>query len=258
MKKCPACASVLIKKTVYADFTSSANTGPIEVDLCLGCGGVWFDKGEVEAISYSKLPELLEGKKVTPPLLTAQACSSCGCVLQPLRSQNLPREINASFCPACRGVFFSPTNLLKYKKAQMSKIAYFKNFNIPLPTSSLLLTSIIGLLLVSTLTIGSFLRNRLDNRARAVRLISKPFITTLAANRATLTFTTQEPVVSQIEITASYIVQPHVLPVSNTPTTLHQITLKDLHPAAEYSYKLILFDEDNIKTSSEAFTFRTP
>lgn len=258
MKKCPICSAGLIKKTIYADSDSPVKSGPIEIDTCPTCGGIWFDKGEAEAISYSKLFELLEGKKIVPTSSTAQICSSCASLLQPLRSQNLPREIDARFCPACRGTFFSPTDLLKYKKAQMSKIAYFRNFNIPLPASSLLLTGLVGILLTGMLTASLLLKEQFNNRTRAVRLISKPFLTALAGNRATLTFTTQEPVTSQIEIEASYIAQPRTLPVANTLTTLHQITLKDLRPATEYSYRLILFDENDIKTTSEEFTFRTP
>lgn len=258
MRKCPACFSALIKKTIDADLSAPVHHGPVEVDVCSTCGSLWFDKGEVETIPYSRLSDLLPKEKALVPSAISNACPACGSLLHPLHSQNLPREIDARFCPACRGTFFSPTDLLKYKKAQMSKIAYFRNFNIPLPSSSLLLTGLVGLLLTGMLTASLVLKNQFDNRTRAARLISKPFLTTLAVNRATLTFTTQEPVTSRIEIGASYIAQPRTLPVANTPTTLHQITLKGLRPATEYSYKLILFDANNIKTTSEEFTFRTP
>lgn len=240
------------------DPSAPVKSGPIEIDACSTCGSIWFDKGEVEAVPYSRLPDLLPKGRTTVPRATSSACPTCGSLLHPLSSPNLPREVNASFCPACRGTLFSPSDLLKYKKAQISKIAYFKNFHIPIPSSSLLLTGLVGLLLVGTLTVGSFLKNQLDNRARAARLISKPFVTTVAASRVTLTFTTQKPVTSRIEIEAPYIAQPRALPISNTPTALHQITLQDLRSATEYSYRIIIYDEDDIKTTSETFTFRTP
>ena len=258
MRKCPSCATKLVPEIVYADQDSPVRAGPVEIDVCPACGGIWFDQGEAEVISYQKIAQLLAARHATVDPIITRPCPTCGSILQPLRSQNLPPQINASYCPGCRGAFFSPSNLLKYKQAQMSKIAYFKNFKIPLPASSLLLTGMVGLLLVGVVGSASLLRSRYDNRIRAERLISKPLVTTLAADRVTLTFVTQQAVVAKLQVEAPYISQPRILPVSNTPRKLHQITLKDLRPNTEYNYQIILYDQNNIKTVSEQFTFRTP
>jgi hypothetical protein len=140
----------------------------------------------------------------------------------------------------------------------MFKILRFKNLDIPLPSSSLLLTGVVGLLLVGSLVGGSVIKNRMDNRARAQRLIGRPFVTTLTSQRATLTFTTSKSVISKLEINAPFISQSRTLPISNVGKTLHQITLKDLRPNTQYQYRIIIYSEEKLETKSEWFKFSTP
>ena len=120
------------------------------------------------------------------------------------------------------------------------------------------LSTVVSLLLVVTILVSKVVQDRVSNSARANRLIGKPFVTTLASNRVTLTFTTDGDAISDIEIKAPYISQSRKLPVSNAPNTLHQVTLKDLRENTEYSYRIIIFDRENIEATSEWFSFRTP
>lgn len=259
MKKCPFCSSSLVPKIIQSDNKVKLEKGSIEIDTCASCGSLWFDKGEAEEIPYSKLPELFDPEvdSLTPTSLVSP-CPVCDSILKPLQSENLPAEAKAHFCPSCRGILFSPSDLLKYKKNQLSKFSYFQQLNIPLPSRSLFLTGLIAFLLSLTILALMVTKNTFDNRTRAAQLISKPFVTSLAPSRLTLTFTTKTPMRSKIQIEAPYITQPRILPIANDPVTLHQITLQDLRPATEYSYQVLVYDENDIKTTSEEFTFKTP
>lgn len=145
------------------------------------------------------------------------------------------------------------TDLSAYLSASARKSDAMRDNN-----NSKLLFVAVGLLFIGTIVVGSAVKNRVDNRARAQRLIGRPFITTLAPNRVTLTFTTQQPVVARIEVEAPFIAQARNLSISNTPKTLHQITLQNLQSNKEYKYSIAIYDEKNIRTESESFTFRTP
>ena len=96
---CVKCTSVLDRKEVAG----------IEVDVCPRCGGIWLDRGELEALGsrsdeeLAALREALGIRKGAPPVPseTTTACPACDGTLRELRFGN----ILIDFCPKCRGIW---------------------------------------------------------------------------------------------------------------------------------------------------------
>jgi uncharacterized protein len=101
---CVKCSSVLDKSMV----------GPIEVDLCPSCGGLWLDSGELEKIGkgspddVSKLRNALTGSdKPEAASDTTTPCPACPGMLKEMKLG----QVTIEFCPACSGIFLDKGEL---------------------------------------------------------------------------------------------------------------------------------------------------
>ncbi|MFC1462957.1 zf-TFIIB domain-containing protein [Verrucomicrobiota bacterium] len=56
-RKCPTCVSMVLQ-THY-----EAGTGGTQVDQCLKCGGIWFDRHELEVVRDAKVLERTQKRK---------------------------------------------------------------------------------------------------------------------------------------------------------------------------------------------------
>ncbi len=91
-RHCPQCRSVL--QPFWA--------GDVELDRCGGCGGLWFDWGELERVVGRPLaPEPLDG-------VTSRRCAFCGITLAPAV---LPGGVPVETCTACRGIYLDAGEL---------------------------------------------------------------------------------------------------------------------------------------------------
>ncbi|MHB8875990.1 MAG: zf-TFIIB domain-containing protein [Myxococcaceae bacterium] len=74
----------------------------VELGRCGRCGGLWFDWGELQAVTGKPLePERLEGE-------TARRCAFCRITLAPAV---LPGGIPVETCTACRGLYLDAGEL---------------------------------------------------------------------------------------------------------------------------------------------------
>lgn len=55
--ECPHCDVPMRRLLVRGPMSVPAERRVMEVDGCQGCGGVWFDAGEVEALRGRRMPE---------------------------------------------------------------------------------------------------------------------------------------------------------------------------------------------------------
>lgn len=103
---CPKCAS--------EELVNSQVLGNIPLDHCVGCGGIWFDKEELEKLlrqSQGALPAELE---LIDPKAEGLACPRCrgkmsrGGLVNPL--------LLVDKCPSCGGVWLDARELALLKK----------------------------------------------------------------------------------------------------------------------------------------------
>ena len=106
MTNCPKCSSETLVKTEAL--------GNIPLDVCPGCKGIFFDKGELEALlkqSQGEVPAGFELISPRPEGLTCPRCSvkmSRGGLVNPL--------LLVDKCGSCGGVWLDPRELVLLKK----------------------------------------------------------------------------------------------------------------------------------------------
>jgi uncharacterized protein len=106
--RCPACGKELTEKTV----------GGITVDVCDGgCGGIWFDQGELRRLDEADETageELLDVPR-DPTLVIDQSkrltCPNCGDVVMMRHYASVKREAMVDECPQCGGTWLDPGEL---------------------------------------------------------------------------------------------------------------------------------------------------
>lgn len=110
---CPACARSLSRKTV-ADVT---------VEVCEGgCGGVWFDRLELEKVDEAResagaaLLDVLRDADARPDRgESSRACPRCGDMVMHRHFFTVKREIEVDECPGCGGVWLDAGELARLR-----------------------------------------------------------------------------------------------------------------------------------------------
>ncbi|MEW6280865.1 MAG: DUF5685 family protein [Candidatus Eremiobacterota bacterium] len=92
---CPSCGAGL----------KARPAGPVDVDVCTACGGVWLDRDELRTLARRRVPDWLT--KVVEPTATAfvpegqRQCPRCSRRLTVADS----RGVHVDLCQACQGVW---------------------------------------------------------------------------------------------------------------------------------------------------------
>ena len=255
MLHCPDCNHGLIAKKVRTH-----SGGKVEIDYCPFCHGVWFDHFEANQIPLSEIKKLTSQKPPkplkTPNLSLGQGkCPHCLVSLVPLQSTSIPQFLRVFSCPQCRGNWFSPKDLVQFKKAQKAKINYFKAWRLPLTSAfAVFLPLLIFALTIPAVLIG--FKTKEGVRIRADEVIVKPTVINLNPTSVIVTLTTTQPVTSEIKYWTNELV-PKVMIVNQKLTTNHTIELKNLIPNTFYFYQLLLKDSQNQEISSKLYSFTT-
>ncbi|RME22976.1 MAG: hypothetical protein D6806_12070 [Deltaproteobacteria bacterium] len=94
--RCPKCNSEMKKVTVRK----------IEVDRCPSCGGIFLDKGELEAIDDADIGAVFDRgawSRQKPEMDEVEAfCHRCRRTMMKLRAAG---DVNIDWCDQCEGVF---------------------------------------------------------------------------------------------------------------------------------------------------------
>ncbi len=122
---CPKCIGKLQKKDIEVNETSadgrSVNTYNLEIDQCFSCGGVWFDKGELEKYTKERLtivdsPSV--GKELDKELdLKEGNCPRCQIALKK-KPYKKDSSITLDICEKCGGVWLDSTEIDRIEKLQ--------------------------------------------------------------------------------------------------------------------------------------------
>ncbi|MDO8803138.1 MAG: zf-TFIIB domain-containing protein [Elusimicrobiota bacterium] len=101
MNNCPKCASEALVETPAM--------GNIPLDVCPGCSGIWFDKGELEAMLKQSQGGVSADFDLINPKAEGLACPRCknkmsrGGLVNPL--------LVVDKCPSCGGIWLDPHEL---------------------------------------------------------------------------------------------------------------------------------------------------
>ena len=228
MKICPVC---------HGDFyqrTAKGKQGTIELDVCEGCGGIWFDNQELrETVHVEDVIQhatQLDHKK-------AKYCPRCGALLKPNHKTTATHNISEYKCLDCRGELVVGITMKKKVTRRMG-----------------VLFTVLGLGLVglfSYLTVNF----TTSTEIRATDLISKPIITQLSSLETSITFTTSTPIRTELILTAPYLSNKRRVVVSSTPRTIHQLTIDGLVLNQQHSYQIVLIDNKGAERLSSKYRY---
>lgn len=134
---CPKCVGRLQKKELQVAQVPEAETlkgaGPkfnLEVDQCFVCGGVWFDKGELEKYTTEKLSIIDSaslGKETDEELNKKEGkCPRCQVIMRKIFYEK-ERSITIDLCEQCGGVWLDSTEIDRIERVcNKEKFGFFE------------------------------------------------------------------------------------------------------------------------------------
>ena len=125
---CPKCIGKLQKKDVTIRESSDVNelrgasiTYDLELDQCFVCGGVWFDKGELDKYTTEKLT-VIDSPSVGADLDQKFDSKEGKCPRCQVKMNKVPYEKSKSIildtCPKCGGFWLDSTEIDRVERAQ--------------------------------------------------------------------------------------------------------------------------------------------
>ena len=139
---CPKCIGKLQEKEVgmYAvsgikELQGAALSQTLEIDQCFVCGGVWFDKGELDKYTTEKVTIINStsiGEELDRELNTKEGkCPRCKMLLKKIPYEKEP-SIMLDVCEKCGGIWLDSTEIDRVERANKNKIGFlglfFKGF----------------------------------------------------------------------------------------------------------------------------------
>lgn len=255
MLNCPKCGNTLTSKTV-----KTAASGSIDVDLCETCGGVYFDRGEVNRISKEDALRLSHTHTHGTAHDGTNRCPKCGASLERYWGESVPSDVYVLRCPDCSGTFFSKDELEKFKEAQTTKINYFRTWKIPLSSLSSVLipVALFVVLTGSTLIVADQVRNQQRTASYAKQVLTDPAVVRGEDNQSiTIVFTTKEEAKTELLVNGYQGYEGiTTIPISTKPKTTHQITLRNITPGQTYFYRIhVVTGEDSFYSDEYSFSY---
>jgi len=214
---------------------------------CDVCGATYFEENGINRITIDTAQKLAGDKQEEIVSGNQKHCPKDGDIFQPIVSDELkPHDVTLLRCPTCKGVFIYPDDLLKFKSAQSTKIAFFKSWGKPLPSlNAVLVFSFIALVSFSVLTAMSTFTNKNIQQSQAHDLIKKVYITTSPDKHYVfIYFSTVVPVKSQITFSDITTGTEKTKTVSSAPQNTHSLTTGDLDLNHDLWYQITLTDSD--------------
>jgi Zn-finger nucleic acid-binding protein len=110
--KCPACFNAL----------SAIQVGAVTVDLCRGCGGIWFDAFELQRVDEEHetagewLLQTEREQRVQVDTQRKRDCPRCDGVKLKRRYYSPRRRVEIDECPGCGGYWLDAGELEKIRE----------------------------------------------------------------------------------------------------------------------------------------------
>ena len=123
--KCPKCIGKLQKKNIEVNSANkdgkATDKYSLEVDQCFSCGGVWFDRGELEKYTKEGLT-IIDSPSLGPDMDKEMdqkegICPRCQLVLDKVPYQKDP-SIMLDTCHKCGGIWLDSTEVDRIEKLQ--------------------------------------------------------------------------------------------------------------------------------------------
>jgi len=96
-----------------------------EIDRCTGCGGIWFDAGELDWLAQSEVAEAVDtGDEELAEVLntvTEIDCPRCGKPMKHLADPHKP-DIRYEVCMGCEGAFLDAGEFREVAKLSLADL----------------------------------------------------------------------------------------------------------------------------------------
>ena len=133
---CPKCVGKLqrteIRQTVAHEMPELAGVGTtyeLQVDKCFSCGGVWFDKGELDKYLTDQITIIdspaLGGGLDRELDQKAGKCPRCGVVMKKTPAPNLP-DMTIDACSQCQGIWLDSTEIDRLERTTKPKLNFLE------------------------------------------------------------------------------------------------------------------------------------
>lgn len=133
---CPKCLGKLQKKEInvkevheFKELKGAGVSYILEVDQCFVCGGVWFDKGELDKYTTEKLTIIDSatlGKQMDRKLDEKEGkCPRCKIMLKKGPYKKEP-GITLDVCEKCGGVWLDSTEIDRVERANKEKVGFLQ------------------------------------------------------------------------------------------------------------------------------------
>jgi len=119
---CPKCVGILKERKI-------GDRAPITVDVCFACGGIWFDKDELELLVNKEIFDTVEFELETEPLQDMDLrkevdldkkegiCPRCeGSKKMIKKISNRNKNVSVDFCENCGGIWLDSGEFAKISK----------------------------------------------------------------------------------------------------------------------------------------------
>lgn len=255
MLNCPHCNKQLKRKVIH-----TVGAGRIDVDYCPACGGIFFDQGEVNRITAKNAEELVQNAKDYKPHIyqNDHTCPRCGASLRRFFGESVPDDVHILRCPDCSGTWFEADELTRFKKAQNTKLNYYRTWKLPLSSLSKVLIPIalfITLTSVTLITVDQ-VQQETYTSIQAQEIITEPVVIVGEDNTSiTILFTTSEPARTELVFYHDKPIGKMTVPISNSLSKVHQVEVLNVSPGRPYQYQINIVTAESSFTS-ELFEFR--
>lgn len=253
--KCPQCEQELNTTEV----TTTDNQRAL-IHECYNCGGHFFPSliaNFIDSSSANDVDSISPKSEDQIPPNHQYKCPICNDTLTNLQDDSVPQNLSIFTCPENHGHFFPKGQLIAFKKAQTAKLAYHQIWGIPLKSAFAILLPIIAIFTivgVIPLTVKE-IQKRQESRVAASIPISNPIIVPLEDGQYILSFTSKFPAKSSIKLSSKN--GNERLDISTDNKTTHIITLKNLTPNTNYTYKITITNTEGNIFESDMYTINT-
>lgn len=247
---CPYCQNQLSPVP-----TSTKSDQESEVQECLNCGGHWFPRWLANDISLSEaknIDAVLPKSQVTAP--SEPRCPVCQFRLSLIQGDSVVRGTSVYACPQGHGNFFPLHNLYNFKAAQEAKISYHQLWGIPIKSVFAVMLPVIAVIAVAagTPAVVQLLNTSQETRTQAAPVVKAPIATQLSVTSTIISFTSSQPLTSEVTIYQKGSVIT-VVPISTTPKTVHTTTISNLPGPGEFTYTIKYTNSAGVTTTTQSY-----
>ncbi len=219
---------------------------------CHNCGCSFFEQNGINRITLKTARTLSWDKKESFIKGEELACPKDGAIMISVQNEDaIPLTVTLLRCPNCYGVFAHPEDLVNFKRAQNVKLRFFKIWSKPLPSlQTVLVLGFIGFFILSiALSLNNLNNKQLTTTSAQDRIFA--VYAKQSGDFIFFSFKTAQAARTAVRFIDKQTNETVTKQVSNTFTTLHMVTIKELNAQHPISYQIMLEYEHGDKYTSE-------